>query len=142
MWAEGAPLRRRLRWGGLLLGGVCCAIYIGNTWSPSSYAYALRQFEAADDGLVLGRNRLIRSDEWAALTPLTQATVNNGLQRFNHTSYYQEDLRSLYALPVLDWGLLFRPTLWLYPLVNAAYAFSFHHLLVTLLFVAGHLVLF
>ena len=118
----------------------CAGIYVGNTWSPSSYALALQAFDVpkASQGLVFGAPRPIRSDEWAVVTPLTQATVNNGFQRYNHTSFYDEDLRSTYSMPILDWGFAFKPTFWLFPLVNPAYAFSLHWFLLIALFMGGY----
>lgn len=128
----------------LLLGGLLALsalVYVGNTWSPSSYALALGAFGVEGHGPTAGLAREIRSDEWAVITPLTQATVNNGLARFNATSLYGEDLRSTYAMPILDWGLVFKPAMWLYPLVNAAYAFSFYHFTIIALFVIGYALL-
>lgn len=113
-------------------------IYVGKCWSPSSYALAFRYFGTDKDGLVAGEPRGIRSDEWAVTTPLTQVTVNNGLRRYNATSYYHEDLRTCHAMPLLDWGMLFKPNMWLYPLVNAAYAFSFYWYSLIFLFVIGY----
>ncbi|RZI72595.1 MAG: hypothetical protein EOP13_14620, partial [Pseudomonas sp.] len=67
--------------------------YVSQCWSPSSYGLVLRQLEVADAGLVWSRPRPIRSDEWAVVTPLTQAAVRNDFQRINQSSYYKEDLR-------------------------------------------------
>ena len=123
-----------------LLVGV---FYIGKTWSPSSYAVVLKNiFQSRTTGLVAGKPRCIRSDEFAVITPLTQATVNNGFHRYNETSFYGEDLRMVYSLPVLDWGILFKPTMWLYAFVNPAYAFSFHHYALIFLFLLGYTRLF
>lgn len=122
-----------------LVGGV---IYVGNTWSPSSYKLALRKFEVEKTGLVIGRPRPIRSDEWTVATPLTQATVNNQFSRYNETSPYHEDLRTFLSMPIADWGLIFKPDMWLYRLVNPAYAFSFHHYVIFALFVIGYALLF
>jgi hypothetical protein len=119
----------------LLLLGV---IYVGNTWSPSSYGVVLERIGAKGEGLHFGTPRPIRSDEWSVVTPLTQATVRNGLQRFNATSLYAEDLRINYGLPIADWGLLFKPTMWLYPLINAAYAYSFHWFAIFVVFIVGY----
>jgi hypothetical protein len=118
-------------------------IYVGKTWSPSSYAVVLKNiFKLQDTGLVVGKPRCIRSDEFAVITPLTQATVNNGFHRYNETSFYGEDLRMVYSLPVLDWGILFKPTMWLYAFANPAYAFSFHHYALIFLFLLGYTRLF
>jgi hypothetical protein len=119
-----------------------CAVWISQTWTQSSYGHVLRAFQARDDGVVVGTPRGIISDEWGMVTPWTQATVNNGLQRYNRTSFYGEDLRIGISLPLKDWGLAFKPDKWLYPLVNAAYAFSFQSLFFLCAFVAGYALLF
>ncbi len=123
-----------------LLTGI---IYISNTWSPSSYAYFLKNHlgyeEIKPD---FGQARPIRSDEWAVVTPMTQATVRNHFERYNKTSLYQEDLRINYGLPIADWGIIFKPTMWLYGLVNPAYAYSFHWFAIFSLFIGGYAFLF
>jgi hypothetical protein len=127
-------------WGLLLV--ISASFYVGNTLSPSSYALTLRNFEAPDDGVFFGKPRTIRGDEWAVITPLMQATVNAGLGRYNTRSYYEEDLRTVYALPIKDWGLFFKPTMWLFLVANPAYAYSFHHFSITALFLVGWALLF
>ena len=119
-----------------------CAVWLSQTWSLSSYGLVLRAFGAPDDGVVVGSPRSIISDEWGIITPLTQATVNNGLRRINETSFYGEDLRMVLSMPVLDWGMAFKPAMWLYPVVNAAYAYSFQALFLLCAFVAGYALLF
>jgi len=134
--------RRALDWALLGLLALCGLVYVGNAWSPSSYGHAFQLVGVEGHGPVLGEARAIRADEWAALTPLTQATVNNGFARYNRTSLYGEDLRMMYSLPVFDWGMAFKPTFWLYPLANPAYAFSFHHFALIALFLVGYTLLF
>ncbi len=121
---------------------VFAAIWLANAWSPSHYAIVLRAFGVSDPGLVLGQPRGVLSDEWGVITPLVQATVNNGLARTNATSPYAEDLRTVLSMPILDWGLAFKPDKWLYPLVNAAYAYSFQWLFYLVAFVGGYALLF
>ncbi len=118
------------------------SVWLANTWSPSHYSIVLRAFGALDDGLVLGKPRGILSDEWGVITPLIQATVNNGLARRNATSPYNEDLRTTLSMPILDWGIAFKPDKWLYPLVNGAYAYSFQWLFYLFAFVGGYALLF
>jgi hypothetical protein len=113
--------------------------YVGNAWSPSSAALALRAFDAPDRGLVAGVPQAVRADEWAVQTPLTQATVNNGFRRFNATSFYGEDLRIMYALPVFDWGLAFKPLMLGYTFLPPAYAFSLYHFLVAAVAILGYM---
>lgn len=121
----------------LIAGGV----WLSQTWSLSSYGLVLKAFGARDNGIVIGSPRGIISDEWGIITPLTQATVNNGFQRYNQTSFYGEDLRMLLSMPLRDWGLVFKPAKWLYPFVNAAYAFSFQSLFLLCAFVGGYALL-
>lgn len=119
------------------------SLYVGKTWSPSSYGHVLsNQLDYKDGGPSWGKSRPIRSDEWAVVTPLTQATINNGFERYNHTSLYGEDLRINYGLPIRDWGLVFKPTMWLYGLVNPAYAYSMHWFALSALFIVGYAWLF
>lgn len=119
------------------------SVYIANTWSPSSYGHVLVNILGdADSGPDWGKARPIRSDEYAVVTPLTQATINNGFERINRTSLYGEDLRINYGLPIRDWGLLFKPTMWLYGFTNPAYAYSVHWFAMSALFVFGYAWLF
>ncbi|CAB3731320.1 hypothetical protein LMG27174_05826 [Paraburkholderia rhynchosiae] len=122
----------------MLLG----AIYVSQTWSPSSYGLVLRNLEAKNTGLVIGDPKPIRADEWAVITSLTAASVNNHFERYNKTSPYNDDLRIAFGIPIDDWGWFFKPTMMLYKFVNPAYAFSFHYFSVFALFIAGYTVLF
>ncbi|MCD2167805.1 DUF7657 domain-containing protein [Comamonas koreensis] len=136
---------QKISWRCALIGIwiITALVYIGNTWSPSSYAYPLRNnYAYVDIKPTLGQARPIRADEWGVVTPLTQATVRNQFERYNKTSLYQEDLRINYGLPIADWGLAFKPTMWLYGLVNPAYAYSFHWFAVFTLFITGYAFLF
>ena len=117
-------------------------VYVGNAWSPSSYGYVLGALLGTPGGPAWGTSRPIRSDEFAVVTPLTQATINNHFDRYNRTSLYGEDLRSNYGLPLHDWGIAFKPTMWLYGLANPAYAFSLHWFLLAALFFVGYAWLF
>lgn len=116
--------------------------YVGNAWSPSSYGIFLQQHTPDDTGIVWGQPRAIRSDEWAVVTPLTQATVNNNFERYNKTSFYNEDLRINYGLPIFDWGMVFKPTMWGYLFLKPAFAYSLHWYLICALFIIGYFKLF
>ena len=126
----------------LLVSGV---VYVGKTWSPSSYGHVLVHhlgYAESESGPDWGKPRPIRSDEWGVVTPLTQATIHNHFERYNQTSLYGEDLRMNFGLPLHDWGLAFKPTLWLYGVVNPAYAYSFHWFMLSALFLVGYAWLF
>lgn len=119
-----AWLRRDPFLTGLLLVGL---IYVACTLTPSSYGFALKAFGLDQYGPWLGKARGIRSDEWGVWTPYLQAAVNNGFQRWNLTSIYQEDLRNFNALPLWDWALIFKPYFWPFFLTGPATAFSCYH---------------
>jgi len=127
----------------LLLFIITGLTYVSNTWSPSSYGHVLVNILGdVDSGPDFGQSRPIRSDEWAVVTPLTQATINNNFERINHTSLYDEDLRINFGLPIKDWGLIFKPTMWMYGISNPAYAYSIHWFTLTVLFIFGYAWLF
>ncbi|HEY7178216.1 MAG TPA: hypothetical protein VH305_03485 [Gaiella sp.] len=93
--------------------------------SPSSYALSLRLL-GADVDPWLGTPQPIRSDEWALLTPLFEASVNNGYERINETSFYHETLLSVIGLPLHDWGLIFKPLVWGFLVVPPSFAYSIY----------------
>ena len=119
----------------------CAFVYIINAWSPSSYSLALNAIgvEAKPD---FGHARQIRTDEYWVQTPLTQALVNNHFQRINSTSLYKEDLRINYGLPIFDWGMIFKPTLWGYTFLPAPYAFSLYYFSLFAFFIIGYQLFF
>lgn len=74
---------------------------------------------------LLGTPRAIRSDEWSVMTPLFEAAANNDFREVNDTSFYHETLRSFIGLPLLNWGLVFKPLVWPFFVVPPALAYSF-----------------
>lgn len=134
-------LSRPVTW--VLATVLCGLVYVaGFTWSPSSYGIVLRQIGVPEAGPDIGRPRPIRSDEWAVVTPLTQAAVRNGFGRINDSSLYEEDLRINYGIPLADWGLPFKPTLWGFFVLDPAHAYSLHWFAIMSMFLAGHMLLF
>ena len=114
-----------------------CALYAVLCLSPSSYGVAFQEMLGAAPGLVAGTPKGLRSDEWSVWTPFMQIAVNNGFLRFNETSPYLEDLRNFNALPLLDWGLLFKPQFLGFFVFDPAWAFSFHHSFIIGAFLIG-----
>lgn len=112
--------------------------YVWQGWTPSSYGWVLEQFGAKGLGLVWGTPKGIRSDEWAVWTPYLQIAVNNGFGRFNATSPFGEDLRNFNALPLKDWGLIFKPQFWPFFAIGPVRAFSFSHAIFIVAFLAGY----
>ncbi|MFH0264227.1 hypothetical protein ACGRQ9_01545 [Vibrio rumoiensis] len=91
---------------------------------------------------LFGHPRSIRSDEWAVWTPYFQAIINNNFHRFDEHSLYNIDFRNFYSLPVLDWGLIFKPLMWPFFIFEPARAFSLYNGLVIFLNVVGYKCLF
>ncbi len=83
----------------------------------------------ADKELLIGRNRPVRSDEWAVFTPMTIS------QFFNHSGilqYFGETFRACktdmfleYGQPVWDIAVLFRPFHWGYLFLGLERGLSF-----------------
>ncbi|UUX49597.1 GtrA family protein [Nisaea acidiphila] len=113
------------------------AVYALLCLSPSSYAISFQALALDPVGLFLGKARPIRSDEYAVWTPYIQIAVNNGFARFNETSPYLEDLRNFNALPLRDWGLIFKPQFWGFFVLDPAWAYSLHHAIFIVAFLAG-----
>jgi hypothetical protein len=103
---------------------VLAVAYVALYLSPSSYALALRQLGVQETPL-LGTPRGIRTDEWSVTTPLFEAAVNNDFHETNETSFYRETLRNHIGLPLLNWGLIFKPLVWPFFIVSPALAYSF-----------------
>lgn len=102
-------------------------VYALNAWTPSHYGEALRLLGVPHAGLVAGSSNPVRSDEWAVGTPLFQIAVANHFGPTNETSPYREALKSFAALPSRDWGMLFKPDLWGFLVLDPAHAFSLHY---------------
>jgi hypothetical protein len=118
----------------VLAGG---ALYVGGAWSASSYAIVLEMLGAADRGLLVGEPRPERGDEFGWHTPLIQSAVRNGFRRIDRLPPYTEDLRTVVATPLLDWGLPFKPMLWGFFVLPPAYAYSLYHYLPIASFLVG-----
>ena len=130
-------------WKALFAGvAVCGCVYVGFGWSPSSYAIVLGQLGVSDAGVIAGLPRAERGDEFAWQTPLLQMSIRSHFRRFDLTPPYFEDLRTLYALPIVDWALIFKPQFWAFFVVRPALAYSFYHFLLMAMFVVGFTILF
>lgn len=114
--------------------------FLSNALVLSNYGAILEFLAIPDSRPLFGTPILIPGLDLEAYiyTPEFQILVNNGFERFNHTSPFNEDLKSLYSLPILDWGLIFKPNLWAFFIVPPEYAFSFFHLTTIALFISGY----
>jgi hypothetical protein len=63
------------------------------------------------------------------LTPYFQISVLNNFGSTNELSPYKEKLLSFFALPTLDWGLAFRPQVWLFHILSPEVAYSAYWLI-------------
>ena len=122
--------------------GLWSLVATGLAISPSSYGIVLRNLGASSDGVLLGRPQPIRSDEYALWTPMLQSAVSGGYGQVNESSIYQESQRHFYALPLRDWGLLFKAPFWLFLVLPPAYAYAGYFALLSFLFLAGYALLF
>jgi hypothetical protein len=118
------------------------SVYVVAELTPSSYSISLQSLGTAPKWASVGVPRMIRADEWAVWTPFVQATVRNGFQRYNATSVYNEDLRNINSLPILDWGLVFKPYFWLFFVAPPSYAYSFFFAFQVFCFLYGYRQLF
>lgn len=116
---------------------VLCMLYVAFALTPSSYSLAYEYLGLAPQSPLLGSARLIRSDEWIVFTPYIQIAVNNDFGQINAYSPYHESLRTFQALPLLDWGLLFKPYHWAFFVLPAANAYSFFFMFMAMAFLGG-----
>ena len=67
---------------------------------------------SSDFGILFGKNRPIRSDEWATLSPMYLSQILDGFHYFNNSiRATQTDVFMIYALPVSGFLSIFRPFL-------------------------------
>jgi hypothetical protein len=111
-------------------------VYVALRLSPSSYALALELLGEPTTPLA-GEPRGIRTDEWSVMTPLFQAAVNNDFREVNETSFYDETLRSFVGLPLLNWGLPFKPQVWAFFVLPPALAYSIYWASIPVLMLLG-----
>jgi hypothetical protein len=134
-WRFGAWRLAAIAW--VLIG----VVYVSGAWTPSHYSIVLNLL-GSDQRPTLGLAQTIRSDEAAVLTPYFQIAVRNQFGPRDEISPYKEPLKSFWALPIADWGLVFKPHLWGFWLVPPAQAFSLYYFLQAAAFVAGFALLF
>ncbi len=114
-----------------------CVLYVGFALTPSSYSLAYEYLGLAPQQPLLGSARYIRTDEWMVFTPYIQIAVNNDFGQVNAHSAYHEALRTFQALPLRDWGLLFKPYHWAFFVLPAANAYSFFFMFMAMAFLCG-----
>ena len=66
--------------------------------------------DGIEDGVILGKSRMIRTDEWAVLSPMTFSQFFDGFHYFSDIIRADKtDVFMVYGLPVLNIMQLFRP---------------------------------
>ncbi len=136
-------LARWKRWDPVVVAATLYLVLVTlSTTTPSSYGTVLEAFGLEGVGLVSGTPRPIRSDESRIWTPMVQATVDSDFGQVNQTSLYGESLRTFYAMPLRDWGALFKPQFWPFFFLAPAVAYSFYFAVHTWLFVVGYYLMF
>jgi hypothetical protein len=115
-----------------------CILYITFALTPSHFAIALNQLGYENTGLIFGRARDIRSDDFLVATALIRNVVINGFNSVDHISPYREEFRSFIASPILDWSLIFKPQFWPFFILPAANALSFYFCFFYVSFLAGY----
>ena len=125
---------------GVLAWALAGVVYVGQAWTPSHYSivFALLGLE---HGPTLGLAQPIRSDEATVVTPYFQIAVRSGFGPRDEISPYREPLKSFWALPIADWGLVFKPQMWGFWLLPPAHAFSLYYFLLAAACVAGYALL-
>lgn len=78
------------------------------------------------DNVILGLNRLIRSDEWMVFTPFAFSQYYNDFQYFSSiVRGYPTDMFIIYGQAVMDWPVIFRPMQWGYLFLSPGMGLSF-----------------
>ncbi|MGE5048694.1 MAG: hypothetical protein ACM3PC_09015, partial [Deltaproteobacteria bacterium] len=98
----------------VVLGALGIAGFSGSSWFCAIRGDRLFTAEERDVREIYGSSRSIRSDEWAVETPQVRAQQIAGFPLVNLNEGIGELQRNTYDIPVLDWGLPFRPLTWPY----------------------------
>ena len=100
----------------LVLVALGLAGFSGSSWLYGATHYDRLFTEAERNGQreLWGTSRGIRSDEWAVETPQVRAQQLAGFPLVNLNEGLGELQRNTYDIPVLDWGVPFRPLTWPY----------------------------
>lgn len=124
----------------IIVIAMMCVIFVSNAFVLSNYGEILTFLGVPNSDAFIGTPKLVPGLDLEAYiyTPHFQILVNNDFERFNKTSLFNEDLKSLYSLPIVDWGLIFKPNLWSFFIIPPAYAFSLFQLISILLFIIGY----
>ncbi|HYE01205.1 MAG TPA: hypothetical protein VEH84_17605 [Alphaproteobacteria bacterium] len=112
-------------------------LYVALALTPSSYGVVLERLGAAGEGPLLGAARPARSDEYGVWTPYFQMALRAGFARFETVTPFASDLRNFNSLPLLDWGLVFKPQWWGMFVLPPAWGFSLSHAVPIAAFLIG-----
>ena len=113
----------RFRWP---LAGLLLVLLVAANVSGSSLHIWADYLGLDENGVLLGKARGIRSDEWAVLTPFSASQEYNGYQYFTNIIRGTEtDVFIVYGQPAWDIAELFRPFHWGYLLLGFSRGLSY-----------------
>lgn len=113
------------KWRYAIGGAVVLLLVILNLSGSSVHSWA-HFVGTEENGLRLGMERLIRSDEWLVSTPFAFSQVASGYHYFSPVIAGGADAFLLGTTPVLDIGIIFKPFYWGYLLLGAERGLSFY----------------
>lgn len=115
----------RYRWLLAIVLFVLCVVF---EISGSSIGITI-DFMGADDGVILGSSRTVRSDEWLVFTPMaiSQCTTDGGIFSYFQDSFrgVETDMFCVYGQPVWNIAEVFRPFQWGYLFLGASKGLAF-----------------
>lgn len=102
----------------------------------SSYGIVINSLIGENPGLYFFKPNLFRSDEYSVLTPLIQLSV---LSNYNliSPSIFHESLKTVFAVPIFDWGLIFKPQYFFFFIFNESIGYSFYWVFFITIFIYG-----
>ena len=117
---------------------IICLVFRISGSSINAYNYALNDKADPDSGIIYGKARSIRSDEYIVHTPYYYSQYYNEYNKIsNKMSISGQDMIIGYDAPVLDISLLAKPLTWGYLLLGNDYGLSWYWCLKTILFSLG-----
>lgn len=117
---------------------IICLVFRISGSSINAYNYALNDKADSDSGIIYGKARSIRSDEYIVHTPYYYSQYYNEYNKIsNKMSISGQDMIIGYDAPVLDISLLAKPLTWGYLLLGNDYGLSWYWCLKTILFSLG-----
>lgn len=117
---------------------IICLVFRISGSSINIYNYVLNDKDDPDSGIIYGKAREVRSDEYLVHTPYYYSQYYNDYNKIsNKMSISGQDMIVGYDAPVLDVSLLAKPLTWGYLLLGNDYGLSWYWCLKIILFSLG-----